>query len=336
MLLTNRIAIKRISTLTLALWTQILLCPGALAQQAEETSEAAAAAKDGAASDVVMLNNGGLIRGTIEELVPDDYVVIVTRSGDSKRYPMSDVHYAGPADDAPSISGTAAKESEPGDDNAEEADTRKEGKVRPLVTLHSEASKVTFKTDPPNYKVYLRSGSAAARGIVVQGYDELCTAPCTATIPAGTHTFAVSEAKGAPREADPVKIPPGTSQLDIEYVSHAASQWLGLGVMVVGASVGTYMLVAGFLDEEEVCSGEDAFGNPECTEEPSTNWTMVGLGLGITVGGLVAGAVIWQDDEINTRVSGRSGARVAGIGTAPRLAPRRRGWAPGLRVRGKF
>ncbi|HVU05042.1 MAG TPA: hypothetical protein VHE30_25005 [Polyangiaceae bacterium] len=53
------------------------------------------------APDVVMLKDGGLLRGTIAELVPDKRVVIVLITGDKRTFSMKDVTYAGPAANAP-------------------------------------------------------------------------------------------------------------------------------------------------------------------------------------------------------------------------------------------
>src|SRR3954471_22558833 len=51
-----------------------------------------------AAPDVVRLKNGGMLRGTISELVPGGDVVLITATGEERRFAMRDVDYAGPAD----------------------------------------------------------------------------------------------------------------------------------------------------------------------------------------------------------------------------------------------
>lgn len=55
------------------------------------------------AGDVVRLRNGGVLRGTIAELIPGDRVVIVTAAGDRRELPMSEVTYAGPVDGSPTV-----------------------------------------------------------------------------------------------------------------------------------------------------------------------------------------------------------------------------------------
>src|SRR5688572_477116 len=65
--------------------------------------EPAAAAPAVSAPDVVRLKNGGLLRGTISELVPGQTVTIVTASGKTRELPMAEVDYAGPADKDPQV-----------------------------------------------------------------------------------------------------------------------------------------------------------------------------------------------------------------------------------------
>jgi hypothetical protein len=51
--------------------------------------------------DVVRLKDGSFFRGTILELVADDHVVLRLSSGETKRFAMDDVKYAGSAADEP-------------------------------------------------------------------------------------------------------------------------------------------------------------------------------------------------------------------------------------------
>src|SRR5207247_10124009 len=47
--------------------------------------------------DIDKTKDGGMVRGTISELVRNDHVSISLVSGESRRFSMSDVVYAGPA-----------------------------------------------------------------------------------------------------------------------------------------------------------------------------------------------------------------------------------------------
>src|SRR6188768_1348287 len=59
-----------------------------------------AAPAPASAPDVVRLKNGGILRGTISELVPGDYVSIVLITGEPRRVLYADVQFAGPANEA--------------------------------------------------------------------------------------------------------------------------------------------------------------------------------------------------------------------------------------------
>src|SRR5262245_37595241 len=62
--------------------------------------------------DVVLLKNGGMLRGTISELVPGEFVAITIGSGEVRKLPMSDVRYAGPASQMPAAQTAPETDSE--------------------------------------------------------------------------------------------------------------------------------------------------------------------------------------------------------------------------------
>jgi hypothetical protein len=57
-------------------------------------------------ADTVILQDGTLLRGTIVEVSPNAYVVIQTATGETRRFEVANVRYAGPSERAP----TAAAE----------------------------------------------------------------------------------------------------------------------------------------------------------------------------------------------------------------------------------
>src|SRR5688572_540615 len=59
------------------------------------------AAADGTPPDIVRLRNGGMLRGTIVELKPGETVEILLLNGETRKIPMADVEYAGPAETPP-------------------------------------------------------------------------------------------------------------------------------------------------------------------------------------------------------------------------------------------
>ncbi len=210
-----------------------LVAAATLALPAEAEEAAPAPAAGVAAKDLVLLKNGGMLRGTISELVPDDYVVVVTVAGETKRYPMSQVRYAGPAERAPDGGGEAPP--------AQSSAGKRPDEVRPAITVQAGEARVRLVSDPPGQTFYKRVSTAmivgAHSGIRAAGYDEICTAPCQATLPSGTHTLAMSEPGGGPAEAEPVTLPEGSSVLRGEYHSRKGLRVAGW-ITLIGGSMG--------------------------------------------------------------------------------------------------
>jgi hypothetical protein len=145
-------------------------------------------------SDVVKLKNGAIFRGTILELVPNDHVDLKTASGETKRFPMSDVAYAGVSDTP----------SPPPPPRAAEA-------TRPLVTVSATEVPVHFVGDSSDIAFHLRTGDATATNgrayIVASSYTKICEAPCDAKIASGKYRFAVSQGGGQPIEMGAALLP---------------------------------------------------------------------------------------------------------------------------------
>ena len=100
----------------------------------------------GAAPDIVRKKDGGILRGTIEEMVPKGEVKIVLPSGEKRSIPMSEVDFAGPASDAPrrkadDPTGTAYRL--PVTVSAGEASLHLLG-ARPGLTLHVKSSEAAL------------------------------------------------------------------------------------------------------------------------------------------------------------------------------------------------
>lgn len=55
-------------------------------------------------TDTVILVDGTLVRGTIVEVSPNAYVVIQTATGETRRFEVANVRYAGPSERAPTAS----------------------------------------------------------------------------------------------------------------------------------------------------------------------------------------------------------------------------------------
>lgn len=135
------------------------------------------------ASDVVLLKDGSMFRGTIAELVTDDHVLLVTVVGEPRRFEMSQVAYAGRAEDMPPPAGTPARQSQP---SATEAAPQQSVPVR-----FSTGAKQTT-----SLHVWSYIPAAAPPRSPFQTDQSICVAPCETTLPAGTYRFGVSGERG--------------------------------------------------------------------------------------------------------------------------------------------
>lgn len=216
---------------------------------AEEASSApkggvpadAAPAQPAAAPDVVRLKDGSMFRGTISERVEGDYVEIVLVTGKTRRFTMDQVEFAGVAASVPAPKPEPTKTEAPAG--------RKD--VRPLVTIRGVEARVSLVAVEPNVTFHRRAATAIAGSIAATGYDEICAAPCEATLPAGTYTLALSKDKDKPVETDAVRIPAGTARLEGKFESRAG---LRTGLILGGvaaAGIGLYLMVTASEEKEE-------------------------------------------------------------------------------------
>ncbi len=213
-----------------------------------------AAAPPSAAPDVVRLKNGGMLRGTIAESEPGQSVTIVLLTGETRKVPFADVEYAGPAASAPSAAPAPAPASAspapfPGASN---------GTTQPFAVVHAEEARVDFVSAPTGESLFRRSNTAAFasdQGSFANGYEEVCTAPCNVSMPAGTHTFAIAKPGSRAIEAEPVTLPPGNSTLSATYADKTGVR---VGLVVLGA----LGIVGGLgleLSAISASKGEDSF-----------------------------------------------------------------------------
>ncbi|MCC7540212.1 MAG: hypothetical protein IT379_28595 [Deltaproteobacteria bacterium] len=216
-------------------------------------------------AQTVRLRNGTVLRGTVAELVPDDRIVIVLATGETRRIPMDEVARVENDESPGSLVRDAA--SRPGPRPV----TRRPVSLRfaaaqPGLSLHWVTSTLA------GYAA--RYGS---RWAMLAQYERLCTAPCELTVSPGTYDLALSQ--GAPPVAlpGPTRIPgPGT--LRGTYVSHEGRRTVGLVTAIGSPILGAIVAVTGFAISVGACGGE-----PECS--PS------GAGLGMFVGGVSLGIV---------------------------------------------
>jgi hypothetical protein len=147
------------------------------------------------------------------ELVPDDAVIIVV-DGKRRRFTMDEVSYAGSAASEPA---PKTEKSEQPDANrmrgrnAGSVGTEDNGKARPFITVHAGEARLKLTVAEPGTTSHLRSGEAMGIGsagwrrvVAVHSfsYTSICTAPCEASLPAGTHRLARSTTDSRPIEPE--------------------------------------------------------------------------------------------------------------------------------------
>jgi hypothetical protein len=199
------------------------------------------------APDIVRLRNGGILRGTISELVPGDYVTLVLITGETRKVPYPDVQYAGAANaeagvPAPSAAPPAPVAAAPAA-VVVPSPTDKPAENQPFAVVHSAESRVNVVSKQDGFTLFRRAASSEGvsgnYAVTVTGYAEVCSAPCNVSMPAGTHTFAVAKPGGKPHEAEPVVLPAGKSTMSIAVVDRT-------GVRVGVGLVGAVGLITGF------------------------------------------------------------------------------------------
>lgn len=310
-----------------ALGTWVLLSARAQAQEAPVATEpppvppsAEAAPAAPVAPDVVRLKNGGLLRGTISELLPGDSVTIIALSGTQHRVAMSDVSYAGPTANDPTVSVApppARKKSPP------DSSTRARPRVIRVeggLHLTSEPSGLTF------YRLALEGVGVDARdwspfrpptrNFKFKGYEPLCTAPCDTSLPVGTYRFALAFPDGSPVEAEgELSLNAGPSSLHGRLESHATLRGLGWAALIAGVAGGVALTALAF--KTEPCPAY-----PSC-REAHVDSTLTALGVGSALlGGGVAIVLVRIKDEATIEPSERGASGVTQLGAPLALSLR--------------
>lgn len=233
-----------------------------------------------AAPDVVRLKNGGLLRGTISELVPERFVEIVLMTGEVRRIEMGEVEYAGPAT-------SSAPAEAPG------VAVRLEAKSSDLTFYLPGARSVGTAIAAGN-TISIGAGGGGGFGVGGFGvgavetsgrsFDRLCIAPCTLQIAPGNYRFAVGEGEEAPVIIeDPVMIE-GPMTVTAEYSSYKELRTLGNVVSTVAILAGIALAIHWLAREDARTSGD---------------YTQPAIGGGIALGGGIVGYILGEkEDEV--------------------------------------
>ncbi|HEV3192368.1 MAG TPA: hypothetical protein VGY54_17780, partial [Polyangiaceae bacterium] len=173
--------------------------------------------------DIVRLKDGGIARGTIVELVPNDSVTIQLVNGQTRKFPMSSVTYAGPArgdvsgSQAPSESGTA-----------------------PNVTVYGERATIRLTSgDREDQNLTFHVKTSGGRGSIEEGgFSRLCTAPCKIDLTAGAQRFGLSHRDGDLVVADSDLVLRGNETIAGQIVDRHGVRLAGVLTTFIGGPVG--------------------------------------------------------------------------------------------------
>lgn len=205
--------------------------------------------------DVVVLKDGSMVRGTIAELRAGVEVTIVTMTGETRKFVMADVSYAGPVAGAPSSKGPSSQEATPGQAS--------NGPGAPLPTVNAPSSTaLTLRSPQSGITFHVRTGSASGTGatavrdsqgrvgagvvaLSLSAWAPICTAPCTGTLAAGSYTLGLSQGTGEVVAHESLVRVDGPSTLTGTYDSQKGRRDAGSAVMLGGFLVGSVLLLSG-------------------------------------------------------------------------------------------
>ena len=236
-----------------------LACPATAAAAEDDAARPLilVAERTAAPLDEVRLKSGGFVKGTITELSPEEFVVILPAGKeDTVRVEWSDVDKIIRGDEATSeMSASAEAGSDDSNDSASSMEPEPAEPNGPRVIVRV-AGDQQLKA-PAVLK--RRTGSATVRVGGTAGnadyFEDVCTAPCDIKIPAQTEQYTVeAESYG---QAKAFTLSGDARQHTVTYQpGKKARAWIGLGTMVAAGIAGTLMLVSP--DEDTMSRGERA------------------------------------------------------------------------------
>jgi hypothetical protein len=252
---------------------------------------------------VVKLKNGGFVRGTIAELIPNGSVTIVTVTGETERFAMSEVDYAGPYSKPIEASVVTPPPPEPVQKAPTPGPVPLSSSIPPTKAAE-DVVEVQFDSDPVGVTFYEHSALNAtivAPGLLaLMGYNVICTAPCKAELPAGTHALAMSYKESGPQEGTPVQLKKGAAHLHGDLVSRSGTRAGGFVVGLTGVVSGMVLFVLGASRTKSECVG----GDLPCQDMGDPNMGMIFAGMGITAVGAAIGIyLITRRDKFELSVS---------------------------------
>ena len=252
----------------------------------------------GVGSDIVVLKNGGMIRGTLVELLPNDHATVQLPSGQSAIIQWTEIHHI-ERGAAPTPSGTPTP--------------------APVLAPTPTAAKMTGPTvlvhiDSPKHKIIL-----SRRNPGEGEWMNACVSPCDVQMPLNNDYRIVGSGvtgsgefnlEGAAGQRVIIKINAGTTFGLTAGLATAAS---GLLVVIVGLYVVAGAAAVNATSNLSSClNGSLSSTSSSCRESDSSSGTTAGLvitGLGLAaigVGGVIA-IINWRTGQSQEVQSPRQG-----------------------------
>lgn len=229
-----------------------------------------------AAPDVVMLHSGGMLRGTIAESVPGEYVVILLVTGETRRVDAAEVKYAGPATGAPGQAAPPPPAAPP------------PVAPPPAATREVPMARLTLEAADPEQQLtfYTKTGEAVASAwgyysgamtVRAQSFKKLCTAPCRVEIPESRETLALALGDRAPVPVPGAVDLRGDLTVRGKYKDDSGIRVGGWVLFGVGTAVGTGVMLVPLL-------GDNSSGD--------VNLTPLFIGTGIVIGSAITSLIM--------------------------------------------
>jgi hypothetical protein len=197
---------------------------------------------------------------------------------------MSDVDYAGPVANDPASRSPPTKPSSPStlDKPVEtEEPPRDKDTIRPYVTVKGELARLHLVSQPGGLTFHRVASIATAGSFSAIAYDRLCTAPCVVELPSGAEKLSLSKSEGNPIKPQQVNLPAGDSQLVGTYHSRSGLRIAGVLAMLAGVGGAVGLMYAAL-----------------SPDRPNMGFLAAGLGVGL--GGTVAGSVLVLQRDYST------------------------------------
>jgi hypothetical protein len=209
--------------------------------------------------DLVRTNDGGMLRGTIVESLPQQYVVIALPTGETRRIEWANVRYAGPAASAPEAASSAPLSARPPPEpSGVQVRFRS---LREGVGFHRVTGTAT------GTGVGASSRGALLISVRAHSFERLCTAPCELTLEPGEYELALSLPTGSEVVASLVDVRrDGT--VTGEYIDRSGLRTAGWATIVLGAVGGLGVM---FTPLALIATGDE--------NVDSLSWILTGAGV---------------------------------------------------------